>query len=203
MASLYHPWYSEGMTQSAPRRPSFDTRPVTTGRPASTRALAYWESLRGDLVALVVEAANASLPTDTITVPVVAGSPLAAIVSDEIDSMKATISAIRDTLRAARRYAPTSTGTQLVADRLYEVDGEIYRTFTSRSTGNLYAKIWTDEGWEYAAGAIRHIRPEHRMTVERAIELSVRFTRCIRCGADLTAAESVERGIGPVCITKI
>ena len=192
------------MTQSAPRRPSFDHdtyRP--TGRPASTRALAFWESLRGDLVALIVEGANAGLDVDTITVPVVSDYPLAAVVSTEIDSMRATLATLRDTLRAARRAGTASAAAQLVADRLYEVDGEIFRTFESRSTGNLYAKIWTDEGWEYAAGAIRRIRPEHRMTVERAVELSVRFTRCIRCGADLTAAESVERGIGPVCITKI
>lgn len=196
------------MTSSAPRRPSFnpytsDRRPAATGYPASTKALAYWESLRGDLVALIVEATNASIPVEAITIPAVADEPLAAIVSSEIDYMRDAIRVLRDALRDARRAGAASGYGQLVADRLYEVEGEIYRTFTSRSTGNLYAKIWTDEGWEYAAGAIRRIRPEHRMTVERAIELSVRFTRCIRCGADLTAAESVERGIGPVCITKI
>jgi hypothetical protein len=194
------------MTSSAPRRPSFDRdadRPAWHGRPATTKALAYWESLRGDLVELLVEASNASVPVEVITVPAVAAEPQAEIVSSEIDYMRASITGLRDALRRARREGAASAAAQLVADRLYEVDGEIFRTFESRSTGNLYAKIWTDEGWEYAAGAIRRIRPEHRMTVERAIELSVRFTRCIRCGADLTAAVSVERGIGPVCITKI
>lgn len=195
------------MTSSAPRRPSFgprDDRPARfTGHPASTKAVAYWESLRGDLVALIVEATNASLPVEEITVPAVTDEPLAAVVSEEIDYMRASLPALRAMLRDARRAGATSGTAQLVADRLYEVEGEIFRTFESRSTGNLYAKIWTDEGWEYATGAIRRIRPEHRMTVERAKELSVRFTRCIRCGADLTNAESVERGIDPVCITKI
>lgn len=200
---MYHPWYGEAMTSSAAHRPSFDDRPARTGRPASTRALAFWESLRDDLVALIVEADNASVPVEVITIPAIADVPLAETVSSEIDYMKASISGLRDALRRARREGARSATAQLEADRLYEVDGEIFRTFESRSSGNLYAKIWTDEGWEYAAGAIRRIRPEHRMTVERAKELSVRFARCIRCGADLTAAESVERGIGPICITKI
>ena len=191
---------------SAPRRPDFHHSPAprSVGYPASTRALAYWESLRDDLVELIVEAGNAGLPTDGIIVPRTDDSPTANLISTEIDEMKETISHLRGQLRAARRsgsrLAPLG---QLVEDRLYETpDGEIYRTVLS-GAGNLYAKIWTTDGWEYAAGAIRDIRPEHRMTVERAKELSIKFARCIRCGATLTADESVERGIGPICITKI
>lgn len=194
------------MTQSSPRRPSLDgsaRERYYTPRPASTRALAYWESLRGDLLALVVEAGNAEIGTDWIRVPGVQDEPTAGQTSDEIDEMKETITTLRAQLRGQRRagarMAPLG---QLVEDRLYELDGEIYRTVMS-GAGNLYAKIWTTDGWEYAAGAIRDLRPEHRMTVERAKELSVRFGRCIRCGALLTADESVERGIGPICITKI
>jgi hypothetical protein len=199
---LYHPWYSEGMTSSAPRRPSFDSgRP--SGRPASTKALAYWESLRGDLVALIVEAANAEIDgVDYVQVPAVADEPLADTVSSEIDYMREVIRGLRDGLRDARRSGTRRAAAQLEADRLYERDGEIYRTVLS-GAGNLYAKIWTDDGWDYAAGAIRDLRPEHRMTVERAEELSVRFGRCIRCGRVLTAEESVARGIGPVCASKI
>jgi hypothetical protein len=191
------------MTSSAPRRPSFDTgHPVTTGRPASTKAVAYWESLRADLVALIVEADNASIPVEVITVPVASAESLATIVSSEIDYMRASIDGLRDALRRARRAGTASAVAQLEADRLYEREGEIYRTVLS-GAGNLYAKIWTEDGWDYAAGAIRDLRPEHRMTVERAEELSVRFGRCIRCGRVLTAEESVARGIGPVCASKI
>lgn len=191
------------MTQSSARRPSFDgsDRGYTAPRPASTRALAYWESLRDDLVALIVEAGNAGLDTDQIHIPLVHDEPIASVISDGIDAMKVEITELRAALRTARR-APRPAAGQLAEDRLYEVEGEIYRTVMS-GAGNLYAKIWTTDGWEYAAGAIRDIRPEHRMTVERAEELSVRFGRCIRCGATLTADESVERGIGPICITKI
>lgn len=189
------------MTSSAPRRPSFTPTP----RYASTKAAAFWASLRADLVALVAEAAELSIDPE-VTVPADAAELLAEDCSQEIDMMLDDIRTLRYTLRTARRMAAradrSTTATALVEDRLYEVDGEIYRTVMS-GQGNLYAKIWTDEGWEYAAGAIRHIRPEHRMTVERAKELSIRFGRCVRCRRVLTAEESVERGIGPVCITLI
>jgi len=182
---------------SAANRPRFNG-PARDGRPASTKAVAFWESLRADLVDLLVEAVNAGLPVDSITVPPVTDYPLAEVVSEEIDTMRALLPMLRGQLRAARREGTRSTAGQLEEDRLYEVDGEIYRTVMS-GAGNLYAKIWTTDGWEYAAGAIRNIRPEHRMTVERAEELSVRFGRCIRCGRVLTAEASVARGIGPVC----
>jgi hypothetical protein len=54
--------------------------------------------------------------------------------------------------------------------------------------------------FEYARGAIQHIREEHRMDVERGKELCLKYRRCIRCGRGLEVKESVERGIGPVCI---
>ena len=99
-----------------------------------------------------------------------------------LDDLRELRGQVRDARRTARRQATADDAAALVADRLYERAGEIYRTVLS-GAGNLYAKIWTGEGWEYAAGAIRDLRPEHRMSVERAKELSIRFARCIRCGA--------------------
>jgi hypothetical protein len=60
-----------------------------------------------------------------------------------------------------------------------------------------------DFDYEYPGpGLIRMIRPEHRLTLERAKELTIRYSRCIACGAKLKAAQSVEDGIGPVCRSK-
>ena len=202
------------MTTSGPQRPSFDShdQPTrihawrdNTARLASAKAAAFWTSLRADLVDLVDEATELGLDPAAI-VPADHAELYAVTTSDEIDTMLGDIRDLRAQLRTARRMAaradrPARSGA-LEEDRLYELDGEIYRTVRS-GQGNLYAKIWMGDGWDYAAGAIRHLRPEHRMTVERAKELSVRFGRCIRCGALLTAEESVERGIGPICITKI
>lgn len=194
---------------SAARRPRLSGSAV---RLASPKAESFWRSLRDDLLELLGEAATLSVGTSVI-VPADTDELSAERASDEIDEMLDDLRAVRAALALARQAAreaereayyagaPAAAG-ELVADRLYEVDGEVYRTVLS-GAGKLYAKIFTTDGWEYAAGAIRKIRPEHRMTVERAVELSARFARCIRCGAELTNAVSVERGIGPVCITKI
>ena len=192
------------MTTSGPRRPSFDSRRPAV-RLASDKAAAFWASLRADLTDLLVEAARLGVEHPAYVPPVRATLP-ADECSEEIDAMLDALRELRSLIptarRTARRQATTDDAAALVPDRLYERDGEIYRTVLS-GAGNLYAKIWDGEGWAYAAGAIRDLRPEHRMTRERAIELSCRIGHCIRCGTLLTAKQSVERGIGPICITKI
>jgi hypothetical protein len=96
---------------------------------------------------------------------------------------------------------------------VYERAGQVYVVQFNRQKTRLYAKrlvesaprltetgTHVDFDFEYAKGAIYSLRPEDLMPLERAKELIVRYGRCIRCGARLQAATSVERGIGPVCI---
>lgn len=52
----------------------------------------------------------------------------------------------------------------------------------------------------YERGAIYRLRPEYKMSIARGKELMIKYGRCIVCGRHLRVAESVERGIGPVCI---
>jgi hypothetical protein len=52
----------------------------------------------------------------------------------------------------------------------------------------------------YERGAIYNIKPEDKMSFNRAKELMIKYGRCIVCGHRLKVAVSVERGIGPVCI---
>jgi hypothetical protein len=101
-----------------------------------------------------------------------------------------------------------------VTPGVYEVEGEVFVVKPNREKTRVYAKKLveirserlTETGehvqieFEYAPGAIRKIRPEHRMDVERAKALTIRYGRCIVCGRRLKAAQSVEQGIGPVCI---
>jgi Family of unknown function (DUF6011) len=70
---------------------------------------------------------------------------------------------------------------EIKADRLNELDEEVKIEF------------------EYAPGAIKLIKPEHKMPLEQATALSIKYGRCIVCGARLKAAKSVGRGMGPVC----
>jgi len=201
---------------SAPHRPSFDShrpRPRSEGRPASPKAERFWASLREDLADVIAEAAALGVIT-AASVPADTDDLSAEQASAEIDAMLDDLRVVRAALAEARRAAQRTerdaarqvpASGALVPDRLYETpDGEIYRTYLS-GQGNVYVKIWTTDGWDYegARGALRSIRPEHRMSVERAKELSLQWAQCIRCGAELSNAVSVERGIGPICITKI
>ena len=104
--------------------------------------------------------------------------------------------------------------TEPVTPGVYEVDGTVYVVKYNRSKTRLYAKKLVEIDahrlnaagehvsieFEYAPGAIYFIKAEHRMDVERAKELTIRYARCLNCGRKLKAAKSVEQGIGPVCI---
>lgn len=97
---------------------------------------------------------------------------------------------------------------------VYELPtGEIFVVKPNRAKTRLYAKkmIETTEritetgkvvnfDFIYAPGAIYKLKPENKMSLERAKQLMIRYGRCIACGRKLKVAQSVERGIGPVCI---
>lgn len=97
---------------------------------------------------------------------------------------------------------------------VYEVNGEIFNVKFNRAKTNLYAQRLVERPnverlteadtvvhieFEYAPGVVRRLRPHHKMSIERARELTIRYGRCLACGRRLKNAESVERGIGPVC----
>ncbi len=97
---------------------------------------------------------------------------------------------------------------------VYELpDGSVYVVTSNKEGTRLYAKklvvtrprlnadnVPVDFDFVYDRGAIYNIKPEHKMSLERAKKLTIQYSRCIRCGRHLKAAESVERGIGPICI---
>jgi hypothetical protein len=91
---------------------------------------------------------------------------------------------------------------------VYETpEGVVYVVRPNRQKSRMYAKKLveinaqraTEAGervkieFEYESGAIYRLTPEMKMPLERAKALTIRYGRCI-------AAQSVERGIGPVCI---
>jgi hypothetical protein len=103
-----------------------------------------------------------------------------------------------------------------VGPGVYETpDGNVYVVKQTQDKQRVYAKRMIEIGgerlteadtivkidFEYAPGAIRDIRSEHRMSLTRAeeLQLMIRYGRCICCGRNLKAADSVARGIGPVC----
>lgn len=126
--------------------------------------------------------------------------------SDRISSLKGEIlPTMRQTVRARGYAAQTveapAKDVELDTDGIYILDGQYYRVQRS-GAGRLYAKVLdtASRRWEYARGAVARIRPEHRITAAQAAALP--FSWCIRCGADLTATDSVARNMGPVCFRK-
>jgi len=55
----------------------------------------------------------------------------------------------------------------------------------------------------YDPGAVRRLRPEHRMSLEEAKEFGALYGTCCVCGRTLTNEDSIEAGIGPVCAGKV
>ena len=89
-------------------------------------------------------------------------------------------------------------------------DGTMYRVHESRESGRLYAKRmeWdmlteSKPRFEYDKGAVYRLTRADRMSVEDARAWGVLTGVCCVCGAFLTDAKSVERGIGPVCEGKV
>ena len=52
----------------------------------------------------------------------------------------------------------------------------------------------------YSPGVVASLTEADRMPLAEAEELTVKFGSCLACGRTLKAAESVKKGIGPVCI---
>jgi hypothetical protein len=92
-------------------------------------------------------------------------------------------------------------------------DGRIVKVQSNKAKTNRYSSVWVEIGghrltetgefvqgeWEYAPALRGACKPEARMTMEQAKEFGVLYGQCAKCGRHLKDAESVERGIGPVC----
>lgn len=93
--------------------------------------------------------------------------------------------------------APKKTGDGLT-EGMYKLNDQIYKVRRSEA-GYLYALLLTEDGFQFAKGAIRNIKPEHRMTLEEAKAYGRQTGTCCQCGRELTNETSIREGIGPVC----
>lgn len=120
----------------------------------------------------------------------------------------------------------TRTRSRITEDGIYRhpVSGQIWKVQVAKQgSGRLYAKrleIVKEAVYEnvdggpldeavlvepakgkfvYAPGALREIDPSWKMTLEQAKEFGALYGMCCVCCATLTAEQSFEEGIGPVC----
>jgi hypothetical protein len=108
-------------------------------------------------------------------------------------------------LKALVAEARVASRPQLVAEGVYRRsdDGVMFRVQTSRESGNRYAKtLLAGGGWGYERGAIYTLKPEERLSVDQLAEWGLSTGVCAICARLLSTAESVARGIGPVCASR-
>lgn len=114
-----------------------------------------------------------------------------------------------------RKPRETSTAAQPEIGIYVLQDGTIVQAKMNQRKTNVYTKRWveirgerlvdaTEEHvhgeWEYDPDLKRQLDSARVMTLQEAKDFILRYGQCVRCGRRLKAAQSVERGIGPVCI---
>lgn len=105
---------------------------------------------------------------------------------------------------------------QIVNPGIFVLDGDMFKVQPNKAKTKVYAKklviIKGDRlnqvgdrvnfEYEYAPGIVYKLTEEHRMTKAQAEKFGLQYGRCAWCGRGLKQADSVERGIGPVCFGK-
>jgi hypothetical protein len=90
---------------------------------------------------------------------------------------------------------------------MYAMGGELYRVKISR-TGNWYAELAVKPipgsgrksiSWDYIGKGINLSTAQPLSDAEAGKFVGY----CVRCNAQLTVKESIERGMGPVCANKV
>jgi hypothetical protein len=85
----------------------------------------------------------------------------------------------------------------------YEMAGKVYKVVRSPQTNNLYAKVFTEYGFEYVTGAVYHLKTQGiALTLDAAKAYGHIYGMCVICGRTLTDEGSIAAGIGPVCASK-
>lgn len=109
----------------------------------------------------------------------------------------------------------TSTITKPVEVGVYTTpEGYIVKVQYNQEKTRRYSMVWTDftstrltiEGlvvnahWVYDKSLLWTLTDDMRMSLTDAKKFALVYKKCAKCGRKLKKAESVEAGIGPVCI---
>lgn len=120
----------------------------------------------------------------------------------------ALISTLLDGPKPIRKIVapvPTPPVPVEITEGMYQTpDGTIYKVQTAvHGSGHLYAKVLDvengDAWFSYAAGAIRKLRSEWKMTFEQAAEFGSLYGICCSCSKTLTDENSQHNGYGRKC----
>lgn len=122
---------------------------------------------------------------------------------------KSMASYLINALKGMPRTASSAPSTSAKATPGYYVRGQAYYVVVeNKSKTSTYAKVLakSEAGrwfWAYAPGVGVTLADSTPLTLREAASFGHLHGVCIRCCADLTDPESVQRGIGPVCAKKM
>lgn len=123
--------------------------------------------------------------------------------TDDLDHLsRDQASTLIEQLKAAPRRTTRHPQAVEVEAGIYLVDGDVVKVQKAvHGSGHMYAKVLNPETakFEFVSGAIRRVRPEHKMTLDQAKEYGALYGICCNCGRTLTDETSIERAIGPKC----
>lgn len=114
--------------------------------------------------------------------------------------------------------SPKKANPEVVAEvGMYRLGETIYKVQKTRDGERFYAKRLVQIGgnrlteinevvkfeFDYDPGAIKNLKPEHRLSLEEAKAFGIKYGVCCVCSATLSDAKSVANGIGPVCAKRV
>lgn len=107
-------------------------------------------------------------------------------------------------LDSANRVEDIASAASAVRVGFYLHNGTVAEVVRS-GAGRLYAKLLNQDTWkfDYVAGLVTKLDPKDRLTLAQAEELGKTWHHCGCCGRELTNPESIDRGIGPICASKL
>jgi len=107
-------------------------------------------------------------------------------------------------LKALVAQARVASRPQLVSEGVYRRsdDGVMFRVQLSQEGRNYAKTLLPSGGWGYERGAIYTLKAEERLTLAQLEEWGISTGVCAICSRLLSTAESVARGIGPVCASR-
>jgi hypothetical protein len=111
--------------------------------------------------------------------------------------------------RQAQRQVQAPVNPVTEVGMYLNAEGVAFRVKMSKSTGRLYAERFVPEAearadrFVYEGGAVYRLDASMRMTLEQAKALGAQYAQCCVCGRNLTADQSVEAGIGPICAGRL
>lgn len=85
----------------------------------------------------------------------------------------------------------------------YMLDGVVYRVRPARESNHLYAVRLEGTKWVYAKGIMSRLSATNKLSLEEAAAYGQATGVCAVCGRLLTDPDSIARGIGPICLSKL